>query len=124
MHSLGFKTSQDKSGPAQSCQQASASQQKSAVAETNQQQQTSQQAEKLVLSESDKLNGNNQGPEPPKPPAGASSSSREDGAQPVRKRIKPVCAAAKQPAARASMGAIIKGRFDIYYVIYYHSLVC
>ena len=96
MHSLGFKTSQDKSGPVPPTSPKSAS-----------------AAEKLVLSESDKLNGNNQGPEPPSTTTPASPpSADQDGAAagaPVRRRVKPVCAAAKQPAARASMGAIIKG---------------
>ena len=102
MHSLGFKTSQDKSGPV-----PSPTSPKSASATADQ---------KLVLSESDKLNGNNQGPEPPStktPSAGPPSADQDGGAatsqQPVRRRVKPVCAAAKQPAARASMGAIIKG---------------
>ena len=113
MHSLGFKSagsSQDKSGPAQISSKAS-----SAVGSvqpgTNQQSSTSTSSDKLVLSESDKLNGNNQPENAPIPgkQATAAGGSGEDGAQPVRRRAKPVCAAAKQPAARASMGAIIKG---------------
>ena len=101
MHSLGFKTSQDKSGPV-----PSPTSPKSASGTADQ---------KIVLSESDKLNGNNQGPEPPSStttPAQGPPSADQDGAAgsaPVRRRVKPVCAAAKQPAARASMGAIIKG---------------
>ena len=100
MHSLGFKTSQDKSGPV-----PSPTSPKSASATADQ---------KLVLSESDKLNGNNQGPEPPSSTTTPASPpcADQDGAAsgaPVRRRVKPVCAAAKQPAARASMGAIIKG---------------
>ena len=101
MHSLGFKTSQDKSGPV-----PSPTSPKSASATADQ---------KLVLSESDKLNGNNQGPEPPSSttttPASPPSADQDGaaGSAPVRRRVKPVCAAAKQPAARASMGAIIKG---------------
>jgi len=109
MSSLGFKTNQektsDKSGPVQN---PPASPKLSAKDSAENSQQT---AEKLVLSESDKLNGNNQGPDQPlsKQSPVASSSSEQDGAQPVRRRVKPLCAAAKQPAARASMGAIIKG---------------
>ena len=100
MHSLGFKTSQDKSGPV-----PLPTSPKSASATADQ---------KLVLSESDKLNGNNQGPEPPSStttPASPPSADQDGaaGSAPVRRRVKPVCAAAKQPAARASMGAIIKG---------------
>ena len=117
MSSLGFKTNQekttsDKSGPVQNPAPVSPKlSAKGVVSAENSQQQT---AEKLVLSESDKLNGNNQGPD--QPPASkqspvASSSSEQDGAQPVRRRVKPLCAAAKQPAARASMGAIIKDKF-------------
>ena len=116
MHSLGFKSagsSQDKSGPAQISSKAS-----SAVGSvqpgTNQQSSTSTSSDKLVLSESDKLNGNNQPENAPGIPGGGKQApgggaGSEDGAQPVRRRAKPVCAAAKQPAARASMGAIIKG---------------
>ena len=119
MSSLGFKTNQekttsDKSGPVQNPAPVSPKlSAKGVVSAENSQQQT---AEKLVLSESDKLNGNNQGPD--RPPSSkqspvASSSSKQDGAQPVRRRVKPLCAAAKQPAARASMGAIIKGKFSL-----------
>ena len=113
MSSLGFKTNQektsDKSGPVQN---PPASPKLSAKVSAENSQQT---AEKLVLSESDKLNGNNQGPDQPpsKQSPVASSSSDQDGAQPVRRRVKPLCAAAKQPAARASMGAIIKGKFTL-----------
>ena len=116
MSSLGFKTNQekttsDKSGPVQNPAPVSPKlSAKGVVLAENSQQQT---AEKLVLSESDKLNGNNQGPDQPpssKQSPVASSSSEQDGAQPVRRRVKPLCAAAKQPAARASMGAIIKGK--------------
>ena len=116
MSSLGFKTNQekttsDKSGPVQNPAPVSPKlSAKGVVLAENSQQQT---AEKLVLSESDKLNGNNQGPDQPpsKQSPVASSSSEHDGAQPVRRRVKPLCAAAKQPAARASMGAITKGKF-------------
>lgn len=59
----------------------------------------------VVLNESDKLNGNNEPAQPPAPPQGA-SGGRGDG---VVLRQRPVCAAAKQPAARASMSSIIKG---------------
>ena len=113
MSSLGFKTNQektsaDKSGPVQNPPASPKLSAKGVSAENSQ-----QTAEKLVLSESDKLNGNNQGPDQPpsKQSPVASSSSEQDGAQPVRRRVKPLCAAAKQPAARASMGAIIKGKF-------------
>ena len=114
MSSLGFKTNQektsDKSGPVQN---PPASPKLSAKVSAENSQQT---AEKLVLSESDKLNGNNQGPDQPpssKQSPVASSSSEQDGAQPLQRRVKPLCAAAKQPAARASMGAIIKGKFTL-----------
>ena len=117
MSSLGFKTNQektsDKSGPVQN---PPASPKLSAKVSAKDLAENSQQtAEKLVLSESDKLNGNNQGPDQPlsKQSPVASSSSEQDGAQPVRRRVKPLCAAAKQPAARASMGAIIKGKFTL-----------
>ena len=115
MSSLGFKTNQekttsDKSGPVQNPPASPKLSAKGVSAENSQ-----QTAEKLVLSESDKLNGNNQGPDQPpsKQSPVASSSSEQDGAQPVRRRVKPLCAAAKQPAARASMGAIIKGKFTL-----------
>ena len=115
MSSLGFKTNQektsDKSGPVQN---PPASPKLSAKVSAKDLAENSQQtAEKLVLSESDKLNGNNQGPDQPpssKQSPVASSSSEQDGAQPLQRRVKPLCAAAKQPAARASMGAIIKGK--------------
>lgn len=59
---------------------------------------------KIQLNESDKLNGNNEvesvlG-------AGATAPEQKDV---VHRRQKPVSAAAKQPAARASMSSIIKG---------------
>ncbi len=75
-----------------------------------------------TLSESDKLNGNNELLEAEKAGQDASASPAAASAAPTSKpadggpaspgvvlRKKPVCAAAKQPAARASMSSIIKG---------------
>ena len=130
MSSLGFKTNQekttsDKSGPVQNPAPVSPKlSAKGVVSAENSQQQT---AEKLVLSESDKLNGNNQGPDQPpssKQSPVASSSSEQDGAQPVQRRVKPLCAAAKQPAARASMGAIIKGKFTVTTLQFFGHVYC
>lgn len=93
MHSLGFKSAQHSS---------------------------SKEKPKILpsLSESDKLNGNNELLEAEKAGQEAAASAapppskQADGgpASPgVVLRKKPVCAAAKQPAARASMSSIIKG---------------
>ena len=67
MSSLGFKTNQekttsDKSGPVQNPPPVSPKLSAKGVVSAENSQQT---AEKLVLSESDKLNGNNQGPDQP-----------------------------------------------------------
>ena len=92
MSSLGFKTNQekttsDKSGPVQNPAPVSPKlSAKGVVLAENSQQQT---AEKLVLSESDKLNGNNQGPDQPLLlnnfllRVQVHCSSKQDGAQPV-----------------------------------------
>ena len=88
MHSLGFKTASNQATP------------------TSTKPKTSDKS-KIVLSESDKLNGNNEQPsDQPETASGAVASKAEDG---VVRRKKPLCPAAKQPAARASMSSIIKG---------------
>ena len=78
----------------------------------------SKEKSKLVaptLSESDKLNGNNELLEAEKAGQEATGASAaparqaDGGSERVVLRKKPVCAAAKQPAARASMSSIIKG---------------
>ena len=81
----------------------------------------SKEKSKISLSESDKLNGNNE-LEAEKAGQDASAAPASSATAPVSKqadggpaspgvvlRKKPVCAAAKQPAARASMSSIIKG---------------
>ncbi len=93
MHSLGFKTNSKASnqGPPAASDQPK------------------------VLTETDKLNGNNEQAAPED--LGAASTGPEGPLRPdlhhhggvVLRRAKPVSAAAKQPAARASMSSIIKG---------------
>ena len=72
----------------------------------------------IELSEDDKLNGNNdpgdlQVQQPPvastAPAASTSASKTNETSIKVQMRAKPVCPAAKQPMARASMGSIIRG---------------
>ena len=84
MHSLGFKTSSKQQPPPPTTSEA--------------------KIQIQVLSETDKLNGNNEVEEDAAPGAAAAAMPA-----PVIRRAKPVCPAAKQPAARASMGSIIKG---------------
>ena len=127
MHSLGFNRSGSKST------ESSAATTSSSASSTPPTSATSSPNKRLVLSESDKLNGNqvvspDTDPVASAPAAadgsslGASASGQElppAGSSPLGGvaggpggavlRKKPVCPAAKQPAARASMGSIIKG---------------
>ena len=103
MHNLGFNRSSSKESTSGSA--ASTGSSASSPSPTP--------SKKLVLSESDKLNGNSENPDPDgasgggQPEASSSSVGGSGAAAVLRK--KPVCPAAKQPAARASMGSIIKG---------------
>ena len=127
MHSLGFNRSGSKST------ESSAATTSSSTSSTPSTSATSSPNKRLVLSESDKLNGNQvvspdtdpvasapaadgsslgaSAPGQELPPAGCSppggGAAGGPGGAVLRK--KPVCPAAKQPAARASMGSIIKG---------------